>query len=397
VKILCVFGEHQYGKPSLGVGTEFAAFIPALRKLGHDVVHFESWNRARYKDFADLNRALLAAVDRERPQVLFASHQLYEIWTETLAALKARNDLVTINWCTDDSWKYREVSRFIGPHYHAMVTTDPDVIPAYHRDGIEGVLLSQWAARDDSLLAPIPAQACKHAVTFVGAAHGNRRERVARLREAGVEIECFGNGWPSGPIAVERIPEIMQTSVISLNFANSSGHNQIKARTFEVPGAGGFLLTEEAPHLDRWFERGREIEVFRDDAELAKKVQYYLANPSVRDSIAIAGHERTRREHTYAVRLEAVLRCALEGWRRGAVGIPDGVAKPPKVPFEAHRMGLALSAIRTVMIWAGKMIWGPRRGPRAARRAAFEVCWRLAGKRTFGAAGWPGRMFYEYT
>ena len=44
-----------------------------------------------------------------------------------------------------------------------------------------------------------------------------------------------------------KIPEIMRQSVISLNFSNSRQGRQIKARTFEVPGAGGFLMTETAP------------------------------------------------------------------------------------------------------------------------------------------------------
>jgi spore maturation protein CgeB len=42
-----------------------------------------------------------------------------------------------------------------------------------------------------------------------------------------------------------------------------------------------------------------------------------------------------------------------------------------------------------------RLVWGPRRGRRAARRLLFELSWRIAGARTYGAAGWPGRMFYR--
>ena len=71
MKILCVFGKHQYGDASRGVGTEYAAFVPTLERLGHQVVHFESWDRSGYRGLADMNqkllptlRALLAQPDR---------------------------------------------------------------------------------------------------------------------------------------------------------------------------------------------------------------------------------------------------------------------------------------------------------------------------------------------
>ena len=52
MKILCVFGKHHYGRPALGIGIEYAAFTSALRRLGHEVVHFESWDRSLYCDYA---------------------------------------------------------------------------------------------------------------------------------------------------------------------------------------------------------------------------------------------------------------------------------------------------------------------------------------------------------
>jgi len=58
MKILCVFGKHQYGDPSRGLSTEYTCFIPALHHLGHQVAHFESWNTRHYHDLAELNGKL---------------------------------------------------------------------------------------------------------------------------------------------------------------------------------------------------------------------------------------------------------------------------------------------------------------------------------------------------
>ena len=311
MKILCVFGRYQYGDVSRGLATEYGAFVPTLERLGHQVIHFESWDRSGYRDLADMNQRLLQVVDAEQPDVMLVVQTNYEIWLETLYAIKLRGTVATLCWTTDDSFKYRQVSRFLGPAFHAMTTTYPDKVADYHRDGISQVLLTKWAAASPNLRQPLPAAACRYKVSFVGAAHGNRKQRVARLRARGIEIDCFGYGWPNGPVAAEEIPEIMRHSAISLNFANSYGENQVKARTFEVPGAGSFLLTERAPFLEQCYVPGKEIEVFDDDRELVKKIHYYLDHPAERDAITQAGYERTCREHTYESRLQEALDFAL--------------------------------------------------------------------------------------
>ena len=61
---------------------------------------------------------------------------------------------------------------------------------------------------------------------------------------------------------------------------------QIKARTFEVPGAGGFLLSEENPNLAKYFRIGEELVTYRDNRDLAQKIRYYLDQPEERDATA---------------------------------------------------------------------------------------------------------------
>ena len=196
-------------------------------------------------------------------------------------------------------------------------------------------------------------------------------------------------------MAAESIPEIAQSSVISLNFANARGENQIKARTFEVPGAGGFLLTENAEGLDHFYAVGKEIAVFDDGSDLEQKIRYYLAHAPERDAIANAGFERTSRNHTYETRLSELLTFALaakENWleQRPAIHFP-----PLADCYRTHRRGFGLRILRSMLMQAGRLIWGPNRGPRAARRFVFELSWRLLGAQTFTARGLPGRMFPE--
>ena len=397
MKILCVFGKHQYGDPSRGLGTEYAAFVPSLKNLGHEVIHLESWDRRCYPNFGELNRNLLTAIERERPHVMIAVQLNYEIWIETLEIIKNNSSVATICWTTDDSWKYREVSRFIGKAYHAMTTTYEQAIPLYHRDGIANVLLTQWATNAELPTPPIKAESCIYPVTFIGAAHGNRKRRIKTLKSLGVDVLCFGWGWPSGPVPAEDIPRIVRKSVISLNFSNASvgGGNQIKARTFEVPGAGGFLLTEYAPGLEDCYRIGREIEAFHNTKELAEKIKYYLCHYDKRDRIAIAGYTRTLLDHTYKIRLKQVIDFALWSKDQGTTN----KERPLRASFDqllrAHDMNFGLRFLRQALVFPALLVWGKIRGPRAARRLIFEFSWRFFGKKTFTASGWPGRMFPE--
>src|SRR5665213_1623313 len=392
MKILCVFGKHQYGRPALGIGIEYAAFTSALQRLEHEVVHFESWDRSLYCDYAELNRNLLECSERENPDVLLAVQRDCEVWTETLDAIRERG-IIAISWTTDDSWKYREVSRFIGHHYDLITTTYDYAVPQNHSDGIPHVLLTQWAANAEWLQPPRPAADCSYDISFVGAAYGTRREMIAALKRRGVAVECFGDGWPRGPVTAEEIPRIMHESRVSLNFSDAfkqKARRQIKARTFEVPGAGGLLLTEYAPGLERFYKLELEILTYKTIDELERQIRHLQADPAERDAIAWAGYLRTKADHTYDLRLAEVLDTAIEmsRMRKRSVAYKEfGIA------LQCYRGKLTLRPLSKLLAAACSTIWGTERGQRAARRALFELSWRMLGKKTFSAEGLPGRLF----
>jgi spore maturation protein CgeB len=394
MKVLCVFGKHQYGDVSRGMATEYSTFIPALQRLGYEVVHFDSWELNLYPSYAELNQALLAMVEAERPDVMLTVQMHYELWLETLQIIQARGDVATISWTTDDSWKYQEVSRFIGKAYHAMTTTYAGVLPQYHRDGIENVLLTQWAANADALQAPLPASLCKYQVSFVGAAHGDRQAKIAQLAQQGVEVNCFGHGWPNGSVAAADMPQIVRESVISLNFANAfKGTNQVKARTYEVPGAGGFLLTEDAEDLDRAYIPDREIAVFTSIEDLGCKINYFLSHLAERDAIAQAGWLRTQQEHTYDLRLQAVIKFALASRDRLAKHELTSDRRSLEAAIGRHTLNPLVRLTKNILVSACAVVFGRERSIIAARRISFELSWRLLGRQTFTAGGWVGRMF----
>jgi spore maturation protein CgeB len=84
---------------------------------------------------------------------------------------------------------------------------------------------------------------------------------------------------------------------------NCSIAGDVTMRIFEGTACGALVLTDAiANGLDELFEIGREIVVYRDDADLLEKIAYYLAHEEEREAIARAGQKRTLKEHTYVHR-----------------------------------------------------------------------------------------------
>lgn len=82
----------------------------------------------------------------------------------------------------------------------------------------------------------------------------------------------------------------------------------IKARTFEVPSCGGFLLTGYAPGLEDYYQQNKEIVSYSEDSQIADLVKYYLVHEEERATIAAAGCQRTHSSHTYVHRFEHIFR-----------------------------------------------------------------------------------------
>jgi len=403
MKILCVLSKFAYGKPERGENYDYVHFLPALERMGHEISFFDSGDRHSYRDFSELNAALLEQVDRFRPDVIFCVLMHYEIWIETLDLIRNNSPSAIVNWGTDDSWKFTQASRFFAAHVDLHVTTSRMAENRALSAGLANVTLSQWAASTGDLAEPRSANECRYEVSFVGNLYGYRRAWISRLRDSGIEVVSFGHGSEGGVINAREIPAIYNNSFISINFSGAgdaafkgmgSTGRQIKARTFEVPGAGGFLLTEAAPDLERYFADGREIAVFETPADLIAKAKYFRDNPSERNRIARAGHLRTREQHTYEKRFAEILarlQPVLDERRHQAWAVRTADLA---VPIAQHRANRAVAWFRQFLIAPFSLLFGKERGVRAARRFLYEMSWRICGEGTYRARGLPGRLFY---
>jgi spore maturation protein CgeB len=318
---------HDYGNPDRGPSFEETNFRSALEGMGHELVAFDFMERARVAGKAQMRRELIAAAEDARADVAFFCLFTDEVDTATVEAVRRSGGAPTVNWFADDHWRFDAFTRHMAPAFDLAVTTDAASLPKYEAHGIERVLLSQWAC--NKYAYDRVSTSTDHDVTFVGQPHGNRQEIIDRLVAAGHEVECWGFGWPAGKIDHDGMVRVFSTSRINLNLSNSSTPpntlrvrvgrllgrgpkgpqpQQIKGRNFEVPGCGGFLLTERVPYLERYFELGREVASYEGPDDLVEQVGYWLAHEDERAAVAEAGYRRVLAEHTYDHRFEEIFK-----------------------------------------------------------------------------------------
>jgi len=369
--ILYVALKHDYGVAEQGLSFEHYNFYDTLVRMGHDILYFDFPGLSARHGRDAMNRRLWEVARSERPALMFTVLFRDELDPRVVRRISRETDTTTLNWFCDDQWRFDDLSRRWTPCFDWVVTTCAAALPRYERLGLRNVVKSQWACNHFTyrrLDLPLTRD-----VTFVGQPHGRRPEIVRALRQAGLDVQVWGQGWESGRLSQERMIEVFNQSRINLNLANASSAppgrarriaggarralaamvgrapggaglkalgrrliaarrrsgpgaaadpgqaatpSQIKGRSFEVPGCGGFLLSDPAEDLASYYAAGREVALFGGTEDLVRQAVHYLRHEEERAAIARAGHERTVREHTYVHRFCDIFRAIGLGDRR---------------------------------------------------------------------------------
>ena len=305
LRVLLVALVDDYGDPSRGDSYEKINFLHPLRAMGHRVTSFDPCREIRAVGKAEANRRLLRLVETGRPDALLFVPFQDEIDPATLARAR-ETSTATIAWFCDDQWRFDGFTKRFAPHLDWCVTTDPAAPAKYAAVGQRNVFVTTWAA-NHRLYRP-SSLSKRWDVTFIGMAHGCRPQMIKRLRDAGVPVEVWGHGWPSGRLSTRKMIEVFGLSKVCLNLSNASqpdAPQQVKGRHFEIPCCGGFQITTPVDGVEKFFAPEEEI-VLCGEAALADRIKYWLGRGTVCEEIARAGRERVLREHTWDHRFDAL-------------------------------------------------------------------------------------------
>jgi len=348
VKILFVACKYDYGKPELGLSFEYYNLYDPLVKMNNganQVVLFPFDQVALEFGRDAMNEKLLETVEREKPALCFFFLFGEQIKKETIKKITDSGKTVTFNWFADDKWRFENFSKHWAPLFNWVSTDQESSLQDYKKIGYQNVIVGGWAC-NDSLYKPLGLPKI-YDVSFVGQPHGDRKKIVEKLQKAGIQVECFGRGWPHGKVSQEDMIKIFNQSKINLNFTKCSGsfgpkyiakifigkgengsmkfykpsmwipnfksflargQNEIKGRNFEIPGCKSFMLSGYAKGLENYYSMGKELVCFSNAKDLVEKIKYYLQHEQEREAIADAAYKKTMQNYTYEKKFNEIFK-----------------------------------------------------------------------------------------
>lgn len=299
----------------------------ALKSFGR-VSEFE-WNRNGFNVKADdwvrqrdrMNKTMLDyfdSVNSEEPVDAVVSYLTgYTCDPEIIRKIGAKGAVV-YNFCWDDKLYFRGKkvgNRWSGPAAIASavdlnLTNSPESIIKYNGEDGLSMFWPEGAHQDIHKHYDLPYE---YDVSVLGGCYGWRPIFVKKLIRIGVNVACFGNGWPNGPLNDEDSVKLFSKSRINLGFSGV-GHSKklmcLKGRDFEVPMSGGLYLTQDNPELSLIYNIDNEIVTYKNLNDCYEKICWLLDNPDIAQRIRLNGRERALKDHTWGKRFDELFTMA---------------------------------------------------------------------------------------
>lgn len=258
--------------------------------------------------------------------IAFDGEELHKGICARLAALCGRSVL----WVTEDPYE-RPVNTENSALFNLVFTNDSASVSAY---GAKGRHLPLASCMDMHFTPVRDNGDCLYDLFFAGTAWPNRvhliKQLLSRIENLKTKLVLPHNEHlpaPSKSLDLPpsayswRMPNSQFTQFANRSRVVLSLHREFTAslggapmadtpgpRLFEVALAGGFQLVDMSlAESSRYFEEGKEYIGFSSPKDAADKLEYFLAHPAERISIALAAQERARSEHLYRHRVDKLL------------------------------------------------------------------------------------------
>ncbi|MCX7050016.1 MAG: glycosyltransferase [Candidatus Sumerlaeota bacterium] len=324
MKILscCPLAYYQY---SSALTYEYLSFVEIPRRMGHTVHHFD-YPMMVHAGREAMNDFFLSVVKTGGYDLVFVMTQEDEFIPEVLD--EARRHTVTAAWNCDDDRRWASYSSHWAPHYTYMVTTYRNIYEE-NRAQFPNLLLSQWGCTGfcDGWATPKDID-----ISFVGWAGGQRIEEIKRLqRELG--MQAYGRNVPPPLSWLQQWKRRIAWRVLGLRWEDdaqilkdqdavkavwnrsricftplygTAGTSQIKARVFDQGLSGAVMLCTKNPALYEYYEPEKEFVEYETMEECISRARHLLTHDAERLAIARRYYERTRNEHLWTHRFQAL-------------------------------------------------------------------------------------------
>jgi spore maturation protein CgeB len=175
---------------------------------------------------------------------------------------------------------------------------DPLIFPAGQladRPDYDVVFVGNWDRHREDALTPV-AQRFKLAI-FGADYWSSRTSAFSPLRAC----------W-KGPVIGAQCADIFRRAKVSLNILREQNlPDGTNMRTFEIPGSGGFSLSNRTSGAEEILPDGEAAAYFDSTSDCLAKIEHYLARDEERRRMAARGHEIVAGGYTYRHLAEKIL------------------------------------------------------------------------------------------
>jgi len=282
--IICASAKYAYNKERNGISYEYQTIYKSLKSAFPDTIFIDVYQPS---GIDDLLRHLSLLPKIPRPHVLYIPF-LGVIGPSEFNKIRRYADVGI--FYLDDTWRQSLVWS-----YHSycdwFTTSDPQFRWRYKRRLQKKARFFPFGYNaEETVRARRPFSERDIHVSFVGAHNAYRQFVIEQTQKSGVDVACYGVGWPNGPLSPEGFLDIIGRSKISLNISNSvhwdlrhlmrsplsiarnlrSGKNieQFKARHMEIAALGACQISFYCNGLENIFEIGKDIILYPTIDEL---------------------------------------------------------------------------------------------------------------------------------
>ena len=267
---------------------------------------------SRVRDQRWLYDILAAQIKDYKPDVLM-SHQLWGVSVRFLREMKPYVRLLVGQHAATqfpDTWDLTG--------YDLVVSSFPPTVDFFREKGVPAELVR--LGFEPAVLSNLGEKDETYDVTFVGSFHPTiHSSRTALLEALCARFDKMRIWGPAidhlapdssicrryvGPAWGREMYQVLRCSKVTLNHHGNVAPYANNMRLYEATGVGTLLITDWKENLPEIFEPGKEVVAYRSAEECAELIQYYLEHNDEREAIALAGQQRTLREHTYYHRMQ---------------------------------------------------------------------------------------------
>lgn len=141
----------------------------------------------------------------------------------------------------------------------------------------------------------------KYEVGFIGHCYTPYRKRLLKNLDRSFNFKWMGNSeecW--GPKYAEACASVK--IMVGDNCRNDIP-GYWSDRLYLSLACGSFLMYPNVPGIEKYFKDGEHLVLYKSEADLHKKIKYYLAAPEERAHIARAGASHAARFHNWSIRI----------------------------------------------------------------------------------------------